>query len=77
MITTILANSDGWSWNEPNWNHACAPRVFVPSGESTASEHEHGADVEHRREVAQEPVVDDRGDHHHDDADARPRAPAA
>ena len=40
-MTATLANSDGWSWNEPTGNHAWWPLLRAPSGESTANSMRH------------------------------------
>ena len=37
MITTILANSDGCSWNGPTWNHAWLPLRSLPRPVTTIS----------------------------------------
>ena len=34
-ITTILASSEGWSWNGPSWNHAWLPFLSLPSPVTT------------------------------------------
>jgi hypothetical protein len=40
-MSPSLANSDGCSWNEPSWNHDCAPLVFEPNGDTTISSNAH------------------------------------
>ena len=35
--STTLAISDGWNWNGPTWNHACAPPWLRPSTTTPAS----------------------------------------
>ena len=37
MITMILANSDGCSWNGPTWNHAWLPLRSLPRPVTTIS----------------------------------------
>ena len=63
-ITTILANSDGWSWNGPTWNHAWLPLRSLPSPVTTMSSRSSDAAVEDRDDLAVAAVVDHRDEEH-------------
>ncbi len=68
MMSTSVANSDGWSWSGPNENHRWDP--WSGRGGQHCQQGQHDADVEDGADLFQPPVVEEGQDdhrHHPDD----------